>query len=211
MEYCLGELHLQQCIIYLDDIIIFVRSVDEHLDRLRNVFAKLEQANLKLKPSKCKFFKERIKYLGHIVLKRGIEMNPKKVEKVLKWPTPKTITELCGFLGLCNYYRKFIQNFSQKARPLYKLLTGIDNKLLKKKGSNIKINWIMEHAECFDVLKQACTDTPVLAYTDYSKPFKVHTDASEIGLGAILYQEQDDGMTRVIVFTSCSLSKAEKK
>ena len=88
---------------------------------------------------------------------------------------------------------------------------GIDNKLLKKKGGNIKINWTTEHAECFDILKQACTDTPVLAYVDYSKPFKVHTDASEIGLGAILYQEQDDGMTRVIVFTSCSLSKAEKK
>ena len=73
--------------------------------------------------------------------KRGIEMNPKKVEKVLKWPTPKTITELCGFLGLCNYHQKFIQNFIQKARPLYKLLMGINNKLLKKKGGNIKINW----------------------------------------------------------------------
>ena len=135
MESCLGELHLQQCIIYLDDIIIFATSVDEHLDRLRAVFDKLEQANLKLKPLKCEFFWERIEYLGHIMSKRGIKTNPWKIKKVGNWPQPQNITELCGFLGLCNYYHKFIENFGQKARPLYKLLTGIDNHLLKKKGA----------------------------------------------------------------------------
>ena len=82
MELCLGELHLQQCIIYLDDIIIFARTMDEHLSRLRAVFNKLEIANLKLKPSKCKFFQERIEYLGHIILKQGIETNPCKSEKL---------------------------------------------------------------------------------------------------------------------------------
>ena len=112
MESCLGKLHLQQCIIYLDDIIIFATSVDEHLDRLRAVFDKLEQANLKLKPLKCEFFWERIEYLGHIMSKRGIETNPQKIEKVRNWPQPQNITELCGFLGLCNYYHKIIENFS---------------------------------------------------------------------------------------------------
>ena len=136
MESCLGELHLQQCIIYLDDIIIFARTVDEHLSRLRAVFNKLEIANLKLKPSKCKFFQERIEHLGHIILKWGIETNPHKIEKVRNWPQPQNITDLCGFLGLCNYYCKLIENFSQKARPLYKLLTGIDKQLLKKGGTS---------------------------------------------------------------------------
>ena len=176
MESCLGELHLQQCIIYLDDIIIFVKTVAKHLKRLRAVFDKLEQANLKLKPSKCEFFQERIEYLGHIVSKRGIETNPWKIEKVKNWPQPKNITELHGFLGLCNCYQKFMENFSQKARPLYKLLTDIDNHLLKKKGGHLKLNWTQENMDCFELLKCICTETPILAYADYSKPFIVHTD-----------------------------------
>ena len=126
MESCLGDLHLQQCIIYLDDIIIFSKTPSDYLERLRAVFLKLEKANLRLKPSKCEFFRERIEYLGHIVSKAGIETNPKKIQKVLDWPVPKTVTSLRGFLGLCNYYRKFIKNYSRKALPLYKLLTGLE-------------------------------------------------------------------------------------
>ena len=104
MESCLGDLHLKQCIIYLDDIIISSKTIDEHLDQLKAIFKKLEQANPWLKPSKCEFFKERIKYLGHIASRAGIETNPKKIDKVKNWPKPKTLTELRGFLGLCNYY-----------------------------------------------------------------------------------------------------------
>ena len=195
----------------MDDIIIFAKTVDEHLKRLRAVFDKLEQANLKLKPSQCKFFQERIEYLGHIVSKRGSETNPWKIKKVKNWSQPKNVTELGGFLGLCNYYQKFIENFSQKARLLYKLLTGIDNSLLKKKGDHLKLNWTKEHTDCFKLLKHICTETPILAYADYSKPFIVHTDMSEIGLGPILYQEQDEGPPWVIAYASQSLSKSEKK
>ena len=211
MESCLGDLHLQQCIIYLDDIIIFSKTPSDHLERLRAVFLKLEKANLRLKPSKCEFFRERIEYLGHIVSKAGIETNPKKIQKVLDWPVPKTVTSLRGFLGLCNYYRKFIKNYSRKALPLYKLLTGLESKEQKKKGSSHKLDWTKEHEACFNLLKEACTSTPVLAYADYTKPFRVHTDASEIGLGAILYQDQADGTTRVIAYASRSLSKSEKR
>ena len=114
MESCLGDLHLQQCIIYLDDIIIFSKTPGEHLERLRAVFLKLGKAKLRLKPSKCEFFKERVEYLGHIVSKAGIETNPKKIQKVLDWPVPKTVTSLRGFLGLCNYYRKFIKITARK-------------------------------------------------------------------------------------------------
>ena len=110
-----------------------------------------------------------------------------------------TITDLRGFLGLCNYYHNFIEDFSQKARPLYKLLTGLGNKALKRKGGNIKLEWTEENEACFELLKEICTNTPVLAYADYSKPFKVHTDASETGLGAILYQDQDDGTLPILL------------
>ena len=110
-----------------------------------------------------------------------------------------------------NYYQKFIEDFSQKAWPLHKLLTGLDNKVLKKSGGNLKLDWTKEHELCFNLLKEICTNTPMLAYGNYSKPFKLHTDASEIGLGAILYQDQDNGTTHVIAYASWSLSKSEKK
>ena len=110
MENCLGDLNLSWCVVYLDDIIVFGKSPDELLDRLNGVFEKLRQANLKLKPSKCTFFKQEISYLGHRVSKNGIATDPKKVEVVNNWPVPKTIKELRSFLGFVGYYRKFIMN-----------------------------------------------------------------------------------------------------
>ena len=108
MESCLGQLHLSWCIIYLDDIIIHARTPEEHLERLEAVFERLKKAGLKLKPSKCTFFKDRIAYLGHIVSKQGIEADPKKIEAIRNWPQPKTVTEVRSFLGFTNYYRKFM-------------------------------------------------------------------------------------------------------
>ena len=121
------------------------------------------------------------------------------------------MTTLWGFLGLCNYYRKFIKNFSSIARLLYKLLTGIDNNNMKSRSGRNAINWMDKHEECFKTLKNACAMTPVLAYTDYTKPFKVHTDASEIGLRAVLYQDQGEGPSRVIAYASRSLTKSGRR
>ena len=149
--------------------------------------------------------------MGHIVSWAGIETNPKKVEKVLSWPRPQTVTTLQEFLGLCNYYRKFIENFSSIARPLYKLLTGIDNKNTKSRSGRNAINWTDKHEECFKNIKECLHYYPVLTYTNYTKPFKVHTDASEIGLGAVLYQDQDEGPSRVIAYASRSLMKSERR
>ena len=104
MESCLGELYLNWCIIYLDDIIIHARTPEEHLERLEAVFERLKKAGLKLKPSKCTFFRDRIAYLGHIVSKQGIEADPKKIEAIRNWPQPKTVTEVRSFLGFMNYY-----------------------------------------------------------------------------------------------------------
>ena len=206
MESCLGELHLQYCIIYLDDIIIFSKMPEEQLQRLRKVFEKLSESGLKLKPSKCEFFKRRLEYLGHIVSEKGIETNPKKIEAIQKWPIPTNITETRSFLGLCNYYRKFIKDYAKIAKPLYKLISGEN---AKKK--NNEIEWTSECRFAFDLLKKLCTEAPVLAYADYTKTFKVHTDASEEGLGAVLYQNQDDGTSRVIAYVSRSLKKSEQK
>ena len=104
MESCLGEMHLKWCIIYLDDIIVFSKMPEEHIERLRGVFEKLSAAGLRLKLSKCKFFKSGIAYLGHIVSKDGIEMEKKKITAIQEWLIPKTVTEVCSFLGFMNYY-----------------------------------------------------------------------------------------------------------
>ena len=104
MQSCLGNLHLQYCIIYVDYIIVFPKTQEEHLIRLRAVFEKLKKAELKLKPSKCEFFKQELTYLGHVVSKNGIQTGSKKVEAICKWPVPTNVTEVRIFLGFTNYY-----------------------------------------------------------------------------------------------------------
>ena len=113
MESCLGELHLNWCIIYLDDIIVFSKTPEEHLKRLQGVFDKLAKAGLKLKPSKCEFFKSKITYLDHIVSVTGIETDPKKIEAVKNWTLPRTVMDVCSFLGFTNHYRRFIQGYAK--------------------------------------------------------------------------------------------------
>ena len=124
MQRCLGNLHLQYCITYLDDIVVFSKIPEEHLDRLRAVFEQLKKAELKLKPSKCKFFKQELTYLGHVVSKNGIQTDSKKVEAIWKLPIPTDVKEVCSFLGFTNYYCRFIKKYAQVAKPLYTLISG---------------------------------------------------------------------------------------
>ena len=124
MESCLGDLHLNWCIIYLDDIIIFSKDPDEHITQLTGVFEKLARAGLKLKPSKCEFFKAKLKYLGHVVSQEGIATDPIKIEAILKWPQPRTVMDVRSFTGFTNYYRKFIKGYARIARPLHELTSG---------------------------------------------------------------------------------------
>ena len=121
MESCLGDYHLKYCIIYLDDIIIFSKIPEEHISRLHKVFQKLDEAGLHLKPNRCEFFRDRLEYLGHVVLSKKIETNPRKIAAIINWPRPKNITQIRSFLGFCNYYRKFIRGYAQVAKPLYQL------------------------------------------------------------------------------------------
>ena len=124
MESCLGDLHLNWCIIYLDDIIIFSKDSDNHIKTLEGVFEKLAQAGLKLKPSKCEFFKAKLKYLGHIVSLEGIATDPAKIETIQNWPVTKTVTDVCSFTGLTNYYHKFIKGYAKIACPSHELISG---------------------------------------------------------------------------------------
>ena len=183
METCLGDLHLNWCIVYLDDVIIFSKMPKEHILRLQAVFPKLATAGLKLKPSKCEFFKNKITYLGHVVSSNGIQTDPKRTAAFENWPKPVTVTDVCSFLGFTNYYRNCIPRNAQVAWPL-NVLTSRENSMKKKK----LVDWIPECEVAFDTLKKLCSSAQILAYADYTKLCRLHTNVSTSGLGAVLYQ-----------------------
>ena len=207
MENCLGDLNLSWCLVYLDDIIIFSSTPEEHLERLEAVFQKLEAAGLKLKPSKCNFFREEIQYLGHIVSKEGIKADPKKVEAVVNWSPPTTVSEVRRFLGFVGFYRRFIKGFSRIAKPLTDLTRGLESSS-KRIAKKTPVEWGKPEQKGFQSLKDKLVSAPVLAYADYTKPFILHTDSSTEGLGAVLYQMQE-GEKRVIAYASRGLSRSE--
>ena len=173
MHYCLGDLSMRWCIVYLNDIIIFSDTKEEHLKILEAVFQKLAAAGLKLKPSKCFFFKEEIEYLGHVVSGKGISTNPKKVEAVTKWPTPNDVRSFLGFVG---YYRRFIKDFSKISKPIREVITGLENQP-KRTAKKTLIEWTETPNSAFENLKELCTSTPILAYRDYQLPI-LHTSSN---------------------------------
>jgi transposase InsO family protein len=204
----MGDLYLAFCLIYLDDVIIYSSSYEEHLKRLDMVFEQLVEAGLKLKPSKCNLFQKKIKCLGHIVSEDGVETDPDKIEVVKNWPVPKSVKDVRRFLGFVGYYRRFIKGFARIARPLHDLLQ--DSGGPKRKKSKIgSFVWGATQQVAFEQLVEACCSAPILGFADFSSPFHLHTDASLDGLGAVLYQTQD-GYDRVISYASRSLSKSEK-
>ena len=131
METCFGDLNLHWCIIYLDDILIFSKDLASHLERLEAVFWKLEEASLKLKPSKCELFQRKLAYLGHVISAKGVATDESKIEAIKNWPTPNNVTEVQSFLGFMGYYHRFIPKFMQVARPLHELTLG-ENAGMKK-------------------------------------------------------------------------------
>ena len=213
MENCFGDMNMQSCLIYLDDIVVFSRTFEEHVQRLSMVFERLIDAGLKLSPEKCKLFQDRIKYLGHIVSADGISTDPEKIRCVQEWPVPQNIGQLQSFLGFVGYYRRFIKTFSKVSRPLYELLkgSGCNKKKQRRKPSVASKEFIWQEQQqlAFDKLVSMCCEAPVLAYADYTKPFIVHTDASMEGLGAVLLQSQE-GKEWVIAYASRRLSPSER-
>ena len=166
---------------YLDDIIIYSSTPEEHLEHIWTVFEKLRNAKLSMKLSKCHFFAKEIQYLGHILGSEGIKPVPAKTEaiKAMRPPVnPKQV--LCAFLGLVGYYRKFIKNFAKIAKPLT-MLTRMD----------VKFEWKERHQNAFMELKEAVIQAPILRYLDTTKPYIVYTDASDDACGTQLSQTHD--------------------
>uniref|UniRef100_A0A803JFV2 Gypsy retrotransposon integrase-like protein 1 n=1 Tax=Xenopus tropicalis TaxID=8364 RepID=A0A803JFV2_XENTR len=199
MDIVLADLQGTACLVYLDDIIVIGRTWDEHLQRLSCVLQKLKEAKLKVKPSKCKLFCEKVRYLGHVISSAGVEPDPEKVTTITQWPVPQNIKELRSFLGLASYYRKFIEGFAHIADPLHKLA---------EKGA--KFIWSKACGDAFLELKRRLLSAPIMAYPDPQLPFILDTDASETGIGAVLSQIQD-GHERVISYASRALTKPERK
>ena len=176
---------------YLDDILIFSPDNKTHLEHLEVVFQRLREADLKLKASKCNFFKKHIQYLGHLVSGEGIEPLPEKLEAVRKMPPPTTPKEIRQFLGLVGYYRKFVPKFADIARPLTNL-TKLD----------VPYEWTNRCQEAFEFLKQMLLKEPILKYPDPSKPYTLFTDASKFAWACVLTQEYEhefDGKKRKIL------------
>ena len=176
---------------YLDDILIFSPDNKTHLEHLELVFQRLREADLKLKASKCNFFKKHIQYLGHLVSGEGIEPLPEKLEAVRKMPPPTTPKEVRQFLGLVGYYRKFVPKFADIARPLTNLTK-----------QDIPYEWTTRCQEAFEFLKEMLLKEPILKYPDPSKPYTLFTDASKFAWACVLTQEYEhefDGKKRKIL------------
>ena len=182
---------------YLDDIVVTAQSLEEHIRILKEVFRRLQAARLRINPDKCEFFKAQVKYLGHLVTREGIRTDPDKVAAIRELPAPRNIKELRRCLGMASWYRRFVPEFSRIVQPM--------TNLLKKEK---KFVWQPEQQEAFDLLKRKLTEAPVLACPDFSQTFTLQTDASDVGIGAVLTQEIE-GHERVIAYASRKLTGAE--
>ena len=209
MQACLGDEFFSSLLCYLDDILVYSCTFEEHLLRLNLVFDKLRQHGLKIKPGKCEFFRSEVKYLGHRVTRDGVKPEPDKVEAVKTWPTPCNLKELRSFLGFASFYRRFVPGFSKIAGPLHTLVADTSRGMVHRRSSSPRLAWTHQHQLAFEQLKGKLCEEPILAYADFTKPFELEVDASHQGLGAILYQRQN-GVRRVVSYASRTLRGAER-
>ncbi|XP_056609057.1 uncharacterized protein LOC130426352 [Triplophysa dalaica] len=210
MQAVMSDLIFQVLIVYLDDILLFSQTFEDHLERLEMVLKRLSETGLKVNLGKCSFLQDSVRFLGHQVAAEGISPDPDKVTAVSNWRTPETLKELRSFLGFCSYYRKFVEGFSRIAGPLHDLVNyGLREGRCAKSGRHFSRLWTEECANAFDQLKCKLTRAPVLGFADFTCPFILETDASQTGLGAILYQKQGEEK-RVIAYASRRLRNAER-
>ena len=198
MDVAMSGLNLSICLIYLDDIILFSSTVTQHLERLRCLFTALRRANLKLKPSKCELLRTKVSFLGHVVSDQGIATDPDKIRAVVEWPVPRSVTEVRSFLGLCSYYRRFVESFATVASPLHALT-----------GKVRSFVWTEDCQRAFEELKRRLTSAPILAMPADEGKYILDADASHASIGAVLSQIQD-GHERVIAYASRTLNKPEQ-
>ena len=230
METNLADYRDEICIPYLDDLLVFSKTFQQHLEDVRKVLQRLRSKGIKLKPSKCELFRQEARYLGHKITREGYCMDERDKEAVqfLKDKCPTKVGEVRQLLGFISYYRKYIPDFSRRAKPIYELLKQdeqpkVPDKGEKRKSSKKKVKnrngqvpssksivWTEVHKVCLDELIDLLTSSGMMAYPDFEKEFVLHTDASQEGLGAILYQRQADGKMAVIGYGSRTLTPSEK-
>ena len=198
MDRVLAGLHWETFLFYLDDIIVFAATWEEHLARLRQVFERLRHAQLKLGAEKCTFAAKEVCYLGHRVTSEGLLPDPTLLTAIREIGTPKNATEVRSFLGLAGYYRRYVKNFAAITGPLHALTR-----------KDAVFHWSPECQQAFDHLKTLPTTSPITAFPNFNLPFRLYTDASTAGLGTILAQVQE-GKERIICCASRSLYQAEK-
>lgn len=198
MEKILHGIISKKCLVYLDDIIIFGKDFNQMFENLEEIFLRLREANLKINPKKCLLLQKDVKYLGHIVSEKGVTTDPEKITAVKDWPIPHTKKQLRSFLGFCSYYRKFVRGFSLIAKPLFALTEN-----------QIKFIWKDECSNAFEKLKLMLSSSSVLSFPKGKGQFILDTDASNIGIGAVLSQVQGE-KEMVIAYYSRVLTKAER-
>ena len=201
LDRVLGDITPKDCVHYFDDIVVHGNGVEDVLAKLDKVLQRLQAAGLTLNLEKCSLFCKEVNFLGHVVSGGGVRADPEKVAKVVDWPVPRTVKELSSFLGLASYFRKFVRNFAEIAAPLFQLT-----------HKDAKFQWGDMQQSAFEQLKCALTSAPVVSFPRFSAGagrFRLDTDASDTGIGATLFQEQD-GEDKVIAFASHRLSKAQR-
>jgi hypothetical protein len=199
MDALLAGLKWECLLVYLDDIILFAPTFEAHLLDLEETFKRIRNANLRLKSSKCHLFQKQIKYLGHIVDREGLRPDPAKIKAIIEMSVPTNHTEVRSFTGVSNYYRGYIPKFAIIMEPLY----GVSQ-------ASKKFFWSRQAQESFDKIKELLSKFPILRHPDYSLPFKLQTDASDRGLGAVLSQVVN-GQEHVVLYLSRTLQPADRK
>ncbi|CAB4038014.1 Retrovirus-related Pol poly from transposon [Paramuricea clavata] len=188
-----------KCLVYLDDVLVVGRTFDQHLENLDDVLQAIDRAGLRLKLSKCSFAKPRVDFFGFTVSAAGLAPNVTKVEAIRAFPTPQNLTELRRFLGMASYYRRFISGFSDIAGPLHRLT---------QKG--VRFDWDKNRQQAFEQLKEQLISAPFFAFPDLNGDYILYTDASDVGIGAVLTQKDENEEEKVVSFTSKAFSGAEK-
>ncbi|KAL7831312.1 hypothetical protein SRHO_G00308150 [Serrasalmus rhombeus] len=221
IERAVGDMHMLEVIVYLNDLTVFGKNLEEHEERLLKVLDRLEESGLKLSIDKCQFCRSQVTYVGHIVSEHGIATDPAKIEAVVSWKQPTDLASLQSFLEFCGYYRRFIKNYSIIARPLTELTKGYPPTQKGRKSSKtagdktyFKVRepfgdrWDESCTQAFDQI-HCLTHAPVLAFADPARPYVLHVGASLHGLGAVLNQEYPEGL-RPVAFASRKLNSSEK-
>jgi len=198
MDNVLSGLQGNELFVYMDDIVIYARSLKEHEVKFNRLMARLREANLKLQPDKCEFLRKEVAYLGHIISEEGVKPDPHKIKAVINFPAPRNPKNIKQFLGLVGYYRRFIPQFSKIAKPL--------TDLLKK---NRPFKWELSQTNAFNILRESLCSEPILQYPDFTQPFILTTDASGYAIGGVLSQGKI-GKDLPISYVSRILNKAEQ-